>query len=273
MLRGYRVTGIAALLAAWPLSAQQDCDACSGQSGSEQSSHIAQDAPRPIAPAIDRIANELAKTRDDQKDAYGDERNQREKRDIIAQERSAHWAQANFWAIIVQTLLAGGALVAILYDIKQNRKSSEAQLRAYLTFDEFIWDIDQGDYKLQLKWVNGGQTPAHNANGYVEWIALDVPLGADFAFPEPPQRIEDGPTSVGIGKKFFATSDRDMMHTVISMAMHKTKHVYVWGRADYTDAFGVERFCNVAIKMVVEQLSEAKLVIRWVSLPKHNDAN
>ncbi len=162
MLRGYRCIGFAALLTASALSAQQANNASSGRPSTRQSGEARQGVPTQIAPAIDRIADELAETPIDQSDPFGDERNKREKRDIIAQEESVQWARWNFIAIVFQTFLAGGALIALVLDLRQNRKSVEAQLRAYCSllsgnFVNLAPDYEPG---FDMAISNSGQTPA-----------------------------------------------------------------------------------------------------------------
>jgi hypothetical protein len=272
MFRGYWCIGLAALLVALPSSAQQASDARSSQHSANDDAKITNNAPSPIAPAIDRVANELAETRKDQSDAYGDERNEREKRDLVAQEDSAYWAGWNVIAMIAQTLLAGGALIALLCDLRQNRKSAEAQLRAYLVLDEFIWNTARHDYKMQIKWVNVGQTPAF-ADAYADWVALPDPLPDDFDFPKPLSDKEDGASSIGPNREIFGTSAKDLTQRMVASVAAGQLHIYVWGRADYVDAFGKKRFTNTASKLRVETLPENGWVIRWVSLNRHNDAN
>jgi hypothetical protein len=272
MLRSHWCIGFAALLAATPLPAQQASNADSGQPGTNNDAKVANNTPSPIAPAIDRVANELAETRKDQADPYGDQRNEREKRDLIAQEDSAYLAGWNFIAMITQTLLAGGALFALLCDLRQNRKSAEAQLRAYLVFDEFIWNTARQDYKMQIKWVNVGQTPA-SAVAYADWVALPNPLPDDFCFPRPSLDKEEGPASIGPNRKIFGTSAKDLTQLMVAKVVAGQLHVYVWGRADYVDAFGKKRFTNTASKLRVETLPENGWVIRWVALNRHNDAD
>ncbi len=165
MLRSYWCIGFAALLTASALSAQQSGDASGGDPSAQQGEQIAKKRPTAGATAIDRIADELAKTRKDQSDPYGNERNQRERRDIVAQEESAKWARANFWAIIVQTILAAGALAAILYDISQSRKSAETQTRAFVMVDTTVLKkrtLENGQKRwfIEVDLANKGQTPA-----------------------------------------------------------------------------------------------------------------
>ena len=60
---------------------------------------------------------------------------EREQRDLAAQESMAVFGYWVFWAMIGQTALAAGALIALVKDLRQNRRSAEAQLRAYISVE------------------------------------------------------------------------------------------------------------------------------------------
>lgn len=243
MPRGYWCIGLAALLAAAPLTAQQTGDAGSGQGSAQQSSKMAKDAPPPRVPAIDRIADELAETRKDQSDPYGDERNQREKRDIVAQERSAHWAQANFWAIVLQTLLAAGALAAILFDIGQSRKSSETQTRAYVTLgktDLLRKSTDSGTKKwfIDIDMENKGQTPAYVRHFSVStgWRRKGI---AEEIIDEISFSSRDIQVVIASGKQFGIWVEIEAeFHPE---ALHSGDTLILYGKIEYLDIFEIKR--------------------------------
>src|SRR5690606_41805844 len=60
---------------------------------------------------------------------------EREQRDLAAQEAMAVFGYWVFWAMLLQTALAAGALIALVKDLRQNRRSAEAQLRAYISVE------------------------------------------------------------------------------------------------------------------------------------------
>ena len=68
-------------------------------------------------PHIDQSAGEIGQTTYTNGDPYQDERNERERRDIVAQEEMADWAKAAFWATLASASIAGLALFAIGVDI------------------------------------------------------------------------------------------------------------------------------------------------------------
>jgi hypothetical protein len=251
MPRGYWCIGLAALLAASTLSAQQAGDTGSGQSSAKQGGHIAQQSPAPIAPAIDRVADELAKTRDDQSDPYGDERNKREERDIIAQEESAKWARLNFLAMVAQTIVAGLALAFLLLDLRQNRKSAEAQLRAYMVVEKFFWNGEvTKESQFGVWWKNSGQTATVRLRTYTDYILTDKPISDDFDFPVDESFVRNGHAGPGAMPFMSTTAPRGsgISYDIMRAVTEGRKYLYVYGWAHYYDAFDskverVTKFC------------------------------
>lgn len=164
-LWSYWFTAIALAIISSPIDAQQSDNPSNRQPSAEQGGSNRNGSPTQIAPAISRVADELAKTRNDQSDPYGDERNQRERDDLIAQQDSAFWARSNFWAMIAQTLLAAGALWAIVTDLKQSRASSETQTRAFVTVSDITYNVARSGEKrwwtVEVNLENQGATPAY----------------------------------------------------------------------------------------------------------------
>ena len=180
MLRGYRSIFIA--LAGLALSAaQQSSNTSVDQGGAELSRNDTNNSPNAVV-AIDRLTDEVAK----QRDPYGKQREQREQRDIIAQEGMAYWTGPMFWVVIAQTVLAFGALIALIIDLRQNRKSSERQLRAYIIVEPGgVQEGRDGNYVLPVSIKNVGQTPAYALEHFGNIIVFTDGHPRDFyAKPE-----------------------------------------------------------------------------------------
>ena len=261
MLRSYWCIGFAALLAATPLSAQQASDADSGQRSTNNDAKVANNTPSPIAPAIDRVANELAETRKDQADPYGDQRNEREKRDLIAQEDSAYWAGWNFIAMIAQTLLAGGALFALLCDLRQNRKSAEAQLRAYISVDPGgINEAIEGNHRIPYNIINSGQTPAYDLAVFGDILIIEgTPMNFD---PMKQGRLgaAEASTDITLGPQSnhwtYAYQGADLFAPFLDKIDQKKAAIIHYGFIQYRDAFGVTRKTHFAFYHWGEELSD-----------------
>lgn len=168
MLRGYRLLGIAALAVA--LFITLFLGAYFGALNAPNTQHYQFEA------ADGGKSNPSAKAKNGLSDISGmdgyterviakpqpKDGEERENRDLAAQENSAVFAYWVFWAVVLQTLLAGGALVALVKDLRQNRKSTEMQLRAYCSL-KTANGIDVGpdlEPKIEMVVINSGQTPA-----------------------------------------------------------------------------------------------------------------
>ena len=216
---------------------------------------------------------------------------QRGESDLAAQWKAANWVM---WAGI----LAGAQLVATAFGLfyiretlratlkavedtgkatkameRQNEIASDnakRQLRAYVTFGEFVLNMDKADWKVQLKWNNGGQTPAIEVHTVADWIALETPLPADFTFPDPPPYEEDGPATIGPKQSVYGTCPQDLSPALLISAANGDRQVYAWGSVEYFDAFGQHRRTEIAAKVQIQSRPGGSPVMRWRTLNRHN---
>ena len=153
--------------------------------------------------------------------------NEREQRDLAAQESMAVFAYWMFWAMILQTLLAGGALIALVKDLRQNRRSAETQLRAYLAAEtDGVRESNKfGYWALAINISNKGQTPAHNVVVFSKFAVGDP---SEFDPSENP--ILAGPA------------------TDISIFPDSSHHVYTYIAEDFLEPHEVDiRDKNIAL--------------------------
>lgn len=112
---------------------------------------------------------------------------EREKRDLAAQENTAAWA---FWIVVLtggQLLLSGFGLFALLLTIKQGRDANEiarvsndeqarigmAQTRAYISITpKGASEPSAGTIEVELDYLNSGQSPARRL--HIELIMFDT---------------------------------------------------------------------------------------------------
>ena len=106
-------------------------------------------------------------------------RNEIEQRQLAAQESISVFSYWMFLVVILQTVLSGGALFALITDLRQNRQSNQTSLRAYLSFGEFNSSVYQsknfaGGKRLEFDTIvmNGGQTPAYKCLHYGNAVVL-----------------------------------------------------------------------------------------------------
>lgn len=233
---------LAGLTLLWgaPLSAQDPSDAGSGQSGTGDGREPSDDSPSIIA-AIDRLTNKMTEARIEQADAYGDEREQRERRDVVAQESMAYWAEAMFWAIITQTLLAFGALWALVLDLRQNRESAERQLRAYLIIQSAKLTLQGGEAKCIFTAVNAGQTPASEVVCKFKTYAGNEPrpLPHDFSESQDSRIVRVG--SMGQNSPHPHAFTKPCANPEVLKALRDPNNplsIFLDGIITYTDSFG-----------------------------------
>lgn len=169
MLRGYRGIILAlaglALLGANPVSYDARGNPATAQSDKRP------DKKEDVASGISRIGEAL-EAQNAKTDPYEEDRNKREIRDLQAQENSAYWAQAMFWATVGALVLSfiGIGLVWITFrETKSSNKIAKAQTRAQLRIASATVDIRQVSLAFLPEIINDGPTGASNVS--VEFAA------------------------------------------------------------------------------------------------------
>lgn len=171
---------------------------------------------------------------------------ERGEQDLQAQQGMHWWAIAMVCVGALQTLVAGGALWFLKADLRQNRKSVEAQLRAYVRIDpsDSGYIIAGKPITIPMDVINYGTTPALNVavrssivvrSPNWEWDSEDagdslgekpsavlhkgaklfVPMAMDEALP---QRIFDGI----IEGHAVVYANIDVLYTDVFDADHET---------------------------------------------------
>lgn len=87
---------------------------------------------------------------------------ERELRDLKAQESMAFWAAAMFWATIGTVVVAGIGLIYIRKTLLETRRIGQAETRAYLSIKSGKYDAAGGWLWLEVEIENFGNSPARN---------------------------------------------------------------------------------------------------------------
>jgi hypothetical protein len=189
------------------------------------------------------------------------DREERENRDLAAQENSAVFAYWVFWAVVLQTFLAGGALFALIKDLRQNRASAEAQLRAYITIDPGgINEPIDGKVQMPYNVTNCGQTPAYNLSVFGDILIVHGDP-RDFN-PHEHGRLgyADASTDIALGpgqnQWNYAYGDEDMLAPFWDEIAKKESAIVHYGFLQYRDVFNVIRKTNFAFYHWGEELSD-----------------
>jgi len=267
--------------AASPLAAQQSGDGGSAEGDTRQAGQTPNNSPA-VAAAIDRLADEIAETRVEQSDPYGEERNQREQRDILAQEEMAYWAWAMFWAMVAQTFLALCALIALLLDLRQNRKSSEAQIRAYLSVEPLTLRLNgnTGEYEVQISILNQGQSPAFRVKTAASfYVGKMEPAEAEIMRSEPrPEIGRAALCTIQIARDIKSSfqSPQNLNKGQIAALRNGNIHLFIFGFVSYVDAFNQLRetkFCYFQENLPLPPQDGifARTDSEWEIAPFHNE--
>ena len=147
-------------------------------------------------------------------------------------------------------------------------QSAERQLRAYLSIGgSGIWPDEYGTSgRLWVDVENTGQTPAYNLTSKVGKLLIPKAECDSFEFPE---AVPQAGGSVMVGSGCDITLRREFSIAEAKAVKDRTHRLYLFGRIEYTDAFGQSRFTNYRLywwdgRMNVENLSRT---------PHGNDGN
>ena len=144
-------------------------------------------------------------------------------------------------ALFVATLLLW---VAIRNLVEGSSDTSERQLRAYVTLaggQMRIVNLTGGGLgvSIDIELKNSGQTPAY---GFTTWVRPPEVHDKDAVPFGPPTPLSERTGSSIVGSGANVTVNYTIPLTDQDAINNGSKRIFVWGGADYTDAFGVARY-------------------------------
>jgi hypothetical protein len=169
MPRGYR--GIILTLAGLALiGANPVSDDARGNPTTAQSDESA-DKKEDVASGISRISEAL-EAQNAKTDPYEEDRNKREIRDLQAQENSAYWTQAMFWATacaLVLSFIGIGLVWTTFRETRQANKIARDHQRARILPSAALIRTQHmtTDVDVVLRCENIGLSPAYRVRGFV----------------------------------------------------------------------------------------------------------
>lgn len=209
---------------------------------------------------------------------------EREQRDLAAQESMAVFAYWMFGAMMLQTALAGGALVALVKDLRQNRRSAELQLRAYVSATPSqLESYEVGTHPVvHLDFRNGGSSPAYGVYHYGDVAVLSLPLETDPTINRTPPNQTPAPfslfsTDTRMGK---IAASKKITSEQIEAIQQGEKGLFAYGDVIYYDTFGVRRETEFCAYLSGQNFHDARvrsrnnpgenIPIQWMIAPFHN---
>ena len=173
--------------------------------------------------------------------------------------------------LIVNFLL----VLVVLSQVAEARKSSERQLRAYLTSTvggAYRQGASRGlKFEFRPVVVNTGQTPAYNVNSVssIQLMTLEEALTFDFSLPE-----AAGQSVMTLGphqERFTPTIfDRRLSKAELRDFKKGNRRLFVYGTIHYRDTFRKRRHTNYCY--VINWWGKRAPPI-WHTANRHNDSN
>lgn len=198
----------------------------------------------------------------------------------------ADWAFPMFLAVLAQTLLALGALIALISDLRQNRKSSETQLRAYVSAKPQTLNSYRQNTRIcaTLEVKNDGATPAYKMrHGGNFLVATEEEAEQELRVTERPEIGKPALFTLQVGQTMYADiqRDHDLLPEEQKALRDGTKRLWLFGFTSYVDAFGYERtlrFCYYADGALFTDQTPPRggalaTKFNWVLAPFHNESN
>jgi hypothetical protein len=210
--------------------------------------------------------------------------------DLCAQWKAADAAKNAATATWLAVALSFVGTLLIAMTFWETRKTSRAELRAYLWFKDFDLHVfpseERSDHwrtRLECKIHNGGQTPAYDCLHMGNLVAFtEDEAVAHFTKSVPPPRLgKPIPYAVHNGSETNAAFNA---HQEISPALAKEieaekRRLYAFGAVEYRDTFGISRktrFCLILLNPLFPKRPSGKAVkevaVTWDMAPFHNDA-
>lgn len=159
-------------------------------------------------------------------------------------ERKTFWERTTSDPIATFTLVLAvstvGLWVATIGLYISGEKTAQRELRAYV----FIGHANLVDFDdipiIQIMFKNSGQTPAYNLRAWNAVRLAEFPLTQELTHPG---EVEISRTALGPGMDLHITTPTARLTDIRRNAIRSGRAaLYAFGRADYVDAFGRDRY-------------------------------
>ncbi|MGD0735575.1 MAG: hypothetical protein ABR976_10530 [Terracidiphilus sp.] len=153
------------------------------------------------------------------------------------------WYASFKWTDWLPIIIASLALGAVCYQALLSRDIARRQLRAYVCLSgASIMFNDTGTPEIQVEMKNGGLTPAYDMRFWIGLAIGEHPLKRRLG--QPPAGFQMGvsvmpPTGT---ETMIAQWQRNIPTHILAELGTPQRTLYVYGRAEYRDAFSARRF-------------------------------
>lgn len=163
---------------------------------------------------------------------------------VISESNSAQpiWSRElklNFAMLVVTCVAMIGSLSTVYLSqasLNDARQATAEQMRAYVLFDKAkIISLDNGNYRIEIRIRNGGQTPAYYVTNWWDYKFVDEEVLVDAHFPF----SETGLVSQDISPQTSALLDEGRKIEItdrqkVSIEQGSTS-IFVWSSVKYLD--------------------------------------
>ena len=267
---------------AQPISNRAGGDAAAIQSNQKATQHA------DIASGIRRIGNQL-EAQTAKSDPYEKERNEREIRDLQAQENSAYWAGAMFWATLGALVLSVIGVGLVWTTFRETRKANEIAIfaqRPWISIEATptIMTTKANSYTWEylIYFKNLGSTVAKNFSfkdeivfilpdsldtKKVQWGKWDTPIHETKSVIMPGD-IRNAPGSRTFKDDSISwlsmgtVKPREVMPVIVVSAFYQGSDDNVWHRTDQAFRIGMrgEYYVGTAINENIVELKPPELI-------------
>lgn|GEM_PF-1201359 len=170
---------------------------------------------------------------------------------------------------------AAASSKAAIESVANVKEVSSRQMRAYLiaNWGAIVEQDSTTNYRFEPRMLlfNTGFTPGYEVSYRAHADVLSFPLPDDFDFPMPDLPLGSAST-LGHGQSFIMAAVVDRLYSdaeISEIKSGKKKRLYIYGTANYKDAFGVNRYTNFCQSVLWLKGGSSM----GVYTRRHNDAN
>jgi hypothetical protein len=120
------------------------------------------------------------------------------------------------------------------------------------------------------RWKNGGRTATHDMKIQVHWRGPDGPVPPGYTYRNPAVPFFLGPQDVQHSDVVEIPPAMAIVDWEMSGRKDAEPMIWIWGRADYRDAFGEPHFLEWCYKLRFERHRKERMTAGFIQWGEHN---